>query len=146
MQMKRAHWTLSWHTPSCPRIQSPHQTPSPLMPPLEEFRRYALCSEGISRCLTSMSESATQVTHTLHDVNRGKSQVFTPSTYGFCLTVFSTECKVMVKVIDVNNEMPLFDKNDVSLWTTSLLFLVLFDGLSSPFCVCVCVCSMAVTL
>lgn len=62
-----------------------------------------------------MSESATQVTHTLHDVNRGKSQVFTPSTYGFCLTVFSTECKVMVKVIDVNNEMPLFDKNDVSL-------------------------------
>ncbi|KAM7420743.1 hypothetical protein PAMA_015121 [Pampus argenteus] len=26
--------------------------------------------------------------------------------------VFSTECKVVVKVIDVNNEMPLFEKND----------------------------------
>uniref|UniRef100_A0A8C9WY80 Cadherin 17, LI cadherin (liver-intestine) n=1 Tax=Sander lucioperca TaxID=283035 RepID=A0A8C9WY80_SANLU len=26
--------------------------------------------------------------------------------------VFSTECKVVVKIIDVNNEMPLFEKND----------------------------------
>ncbi|XP_037640297.1 cadherin-17 [Sebastes umbrosus] len=32
---------------------------------------------------------------------------------------FSTECKVIVKVIDVNNEMPLFEKNDYGSHTLS---------------------------
>uniref|UniRef100_A0A3Q1GEG2 Cadherin 17, LI cadherin (liver-intestine) n=1 Tax=Acanthochromis polyacanthus TaxID=80966 RepID=A0A3Q1GEG2_9TELE len=33
-------------------------------------------------------------------------------THAFLLTEFSTVCKVVIKVIDVNNEMPLFEKTD----------------------------------
>lgn len=57
-----------------------------------------------------------------------KSEVFslTASVYFFCVTVFSTVCKVIIKVIDVNNEMPLFEKSDVSLQTLCLSLVVLF--------------------
>lgn len=44
-------------------------------------------------------------------------------------------------MIDVNNELPLFEKSDVSQRTPWRLFLTLFDGFpdnSVWFCVCVC--------
>ncbi|TNN02563.1 hypothetical protein fugu_010050 [Takifugu bimaculatus] len=32
---------------------------------------------------------------------------------------FSVDCNVLIKVIDVNNELPVFEKADVSTWSTS---------------------------
>lgn len=43
-------------------------------------------------------------------------------SFGFC-PVFSTECKVIIKVIDINNEVPIFEKNDVSQ-KTDMFFVV----------------------
>lgn len=37
---------------------------------------------------------------------------------------FSVDCNVLIKVIDVNNELPVFEKADVSTWSTSLSCLL----------------------
>lgn len=34
---------------------------------------------------------------------------------------YSTECKVIIKVIDINNEIPVFEKNDVYIHFVLLL-------------------------
>lgn len=51
---------------------------------------------------------------------------FTPScsNHGACFTAFSTDCKVVIKVIDVNNEMPVFEKNNVSVSTCLRIWFI----------------------
>lgn len=41
----------------------------------------------------------------------------------FCtyFVVYSTECKVIIKVIDINNEIPVFEKKDVYIHFVLLL-------------------------
>lgn len=79
--------------------------------------------------------------------NSPKSSVLLQVFISF-LSVFSTICKVIIKVIDVNNEMPLFEKRDVSLQALCLSLVVLFDCFprGSVMVLIVSACSMAHTI
>lgn len=137
--INKGHWIPSWLTPSCPWIHLPLLS---LLTRVETFRRCAHFGEKSRKPMNSMSESVIQVTLE-HNTGVGTVLSVFPlgwSTHAFWLTDFSTVCKVVIKVIDVNNELPLFEKNDVSIWIRTHHF----RGLKMILLMyCVSVCSMA---
>lgn len=61
---------------------------------------------------------------------------FTTSYFCFCL-VYSTECNVIINIIDLNNEVPIFEKNDVSS-DAPLIVFYLSSSIVSALMDCAC--------
>ncbi|XP_035527563.1 cadherin-17 [Morone saxatilis] len=77
---------------------------------------YAIESQDDSTPTTFSIDAATGRIQALRMLQRKEQQI-----YSFNVRVsdpaFSTDCKVVIKVIDVNNEMPLFEKEDYGNYT-----------------------------